>query len=385
MSSEVAELERDVEALPDGWRLSTIGETADILDKLRVPLNSDERRQRQGPYPYWGANGIVDHIDGYIFDEPLVLMAEDGGYFDEAATRPICHRLDGRAWVNNHAHIIRPTGADRDYFYYWFVHRDITPFIKGGTRSKLNQADLKRLPIWLPPLDQQRRIAEVLRSVDEAIAANEAVAVQARRTYQAALTELVGSGLDHWETVCLGQIATFVNGRGFKPHEWCDEGYPIIRIQNLNGGTDFNYYSGDFNPKILVRPGNLLFAWSGSRGTSFGPHIWRGPEGVLNYHTWKVVPAAPEDRDYLYFALRHLTKKIEDEAHGASALVHMQKAYVVDYEIQLPPPEERNAIAATLIDLQEAANNADQVYREARAMKGHLMSDLLSGRVRVPA
>jgi type I restriction enzyme S subunit len=291
--------------------------------------------------------------------------------------------------ATNQGFITFNSGRDLDshFLLNWLVAQrpNLVAAAGGSTFKELSRGTAKLLPILLPPLDEQKRIAEVLRSVDEAIGANEAVAVQARRTYQAALTELVGKGLDHWETVCLGQIATFVNGRGFKPHEWGDKGFPIIRIQNLNGGTDFNYFSGDFNPKILVRPGDLLFAWSGSRGTSFGPHIWRGPEGVLNYHTWKVVPVAPEDRDYLYFALRHLTKKIEDEAHGASALVHMQKAYVVDYEIQLPPPDERIAIAATLIDLQEAANHADRVYREARAVKGDLMADLLSGHTRVPA
>lgn len=382
--------------VPDGWRKAELGALCHIA------IGGTPSRHKP---EYWAADD-EGHPWVAISDlrEPVVLRTKeritDAGVVNSnvkpvpAGTVLMSFKLTiGRVaiagtdlYTNEAIAAFQPSGdLDNLFLPYWLEHivadAETDQAIKGVT---LNKKKLAALSGTLPSLDEQRRIAEVLRSVDEAIAANEAVAVQARRTYQTALTELVGSGLDHWETVCLGQIATFVNGRGFKPHEWCDEGFPIIRIQNLNGGTDFNYYSGEFNPKILVRPGDLLFAWSGSRGTSFGPHIWRGPEGVLNYHTWKVVPVAPEDRDYLYFALRHLTKKIEDEAHGASALVHMQKAYVVDYEIQLPPPDERIAIAATLIDLQEAANHADQVYREARAMKGHLMSDLLSGRVRVP-
>lgn len=365
----------DAPAPPADWQEVTLG---DII-ALEYGRSLPGKVRRAGDVPVYGSNGVVGAHDEALVPTAGIIVGRKG-------TAGSVTVSPGPFWPIDTTYFVKVRQAvDWDWLAATLHHARLNELNEATGVPGLNRDKAYGQPVLLPPLDEQQRMAEVLRSVDEAIAANEAVAVQARRTYQAALTELVGSGLDHWETVCLGQIATFVNGRGFKPHEWGDVGYPIIRIQNLNGGTDFNYYSGDFNPKILVRPGDLLFAWSGSRGTSFGPHIWRGPEGVLNYHTWKVVPVAPEDRDYLYFALRHLTKKIEDEAHGASALVHMQKAYVVDYEIQLPPSEERNAIAATLIDLQEAANHAEQVYREARAMKGHLMSDLLSGRVRVQA
>lgn len=136
----------------------------------------------------------------------------------------------------------------------------------------------------------------------------------------------VGVIPEDWDEMRVRDLCRLVNGRGFKPHEWVSRGLPIIRIQNLNGSDEFNYFSGDFNPKILVEYGQLLFAWSGSRGTSFGPHIWKGETAVLNYHTWKV--AAEESvvtKDFLFHALRHLTGFIEDRAHGASALVHTQK------------------------------------------------------------
>lgn len=89
------------------------------------------------------------------------------------------------------------------------------------------------------------------------------------------LTE-VGAIPEDWEMAQIRDVCRLVNGRGFKPFEWQSAGLPIIRIQNLNGSEDFNYYAGQFNPKILVEHGQLLFAWSGSRGTSFGPHVWNG-------------------------------------------------------------------------------------------------------------
>ena len=99
----------------------------------------------------------------------------------------------------------------------------------------------------------------------------------------------VGVIPEEWDAKQIRDVCTLVNGRGFNPHEWRTVGLPIVRIQNLNGSEDFNYYSGQYNPKILVEHGQLLFAWSGSRGTSFGPHVWSGGRALLNYHTWKVV------------------------------------------------------------------------------------------------
>ena len=91
--------------VPQGWESKILEDICEILDKFRVPLNSDERRFRSGSVPYWRANGVVDYIDESIFDEPLLLMPEDGGPFGEAATNPICHKIDEAVWVNNRARV----------------------------------------------------------------------------------------------------------------------------------------------------------------------------------------------------------------------------------------------------------------------------------------
>ncbi|MEM9823004.1 MAG: restriction endonuclease subunit S, partial [Bacteroidota bacterium] len=99
----------------------------------------------------------------------------------------------------------------------------------------------------------------------------------------------VGVIPEDWEVKTISEVCRLVNGRGFKPNEWKKTGLPIIRIQNLNGSEKFNYYQGSYDKKIEVEKGQLLFAWSGSRGTSFGPNIWNGSKGLLNYHIWKIV------------------------------------------------------------------------------------------------
>lgn len=144
------------------WAEVALGDVTECLDRFRVPVKESERRS--GDVPYFGANGQQGWIDRHIFNEPLVLVAEDGGHFS-APERGVAYRVDGPAWVNNHAHILRPGRCvDRDYLHWVLRNYDFTRFISGSTRSKLNQQQLMRATIPLPPLDEQRRIAASPRS-----------------------------------------------------------------------------------------------------------------------------------------------------------------------------------------------------------------------------
>ena len=189
----------------------------------------------------------------------------------------------------------------------------------------------------------------------------------------------------NWSEKRLGEVANFVNGRGFKPHEWKTSGLPIIRIQNLNGSDEFNYYQGEFDSKLLVKPGTLLFAWSGSKGSSFGPHFWtKQIDGLLNYHTWKIEPSAQIEKYFLYQALKELTVEIEEEAHGAAGLVHIQKGWIESWSIQLPPLPEQQKIADILGTWDEALEKLDALIAAKARRKQALMQQLLTGHRRLP-
>jgi type I restriction enzyme S subunit len=123
---------------------------------------------------------------------------------------------------------------------------------------------------------------------------------------------------------------------------------PIIRIQNLNGGDDFNYINGEVEDRYLVRDGDLLFGWSGNRGTSFGPFRWKSPVVcALNQHIFRVVPKGVE-KDALYWILKAVTAHVEDQAHGIIGMVHVTKGDLGSIKIPVPPPAEARAIAAFL-------------------------------------
>lgn len=153
----------------------------------------------------------------------------------------------------------------------------------------------------------------------------------------------------------IGELCDFVNGNGFRPPDWKLSGLPIIRIQNLNGSTSFNYFDGEPKQKWIVEPGDLLFAWAGVKGVSFGPTIWPGPRGVLNQHIFRVVPKTGVDKYWLYLALQVATVRIEANAHGfKSSLVHVQKDDITEQAIDLPPLPEQRKIAEILRTWDEA-------------------------------
>ena len=153
--------------IPKSWDVRTLNECCEILDSQRIPLNAEERAKRKGDYPYYGANGVQGYIDDYIFDGDAILLAEDGGNFDQYAERPIAQWVTGRFWVNNHAHILRAkSGLTDKWVYYSTVHKNILKYINGGTRAKLNQSDLKEIAILISPLPEQKKIASILTSMD---------------------------------------------------------------------------------------------------------------------------------------------------------------------------------------------------------------------------
>ena len=190
----------------------------------------------------------------------------------------------------------------------------------------------------------------------------------------------VGIIPEDWEVYVISDVCKLINGRGFKPHEWNSVGLPIIRIQNINGSEEFNYYQGNYDKKIEIEKGQLLFAWSGSRGTSFGPNFWHGNKGLLNYHTWKVLVNKDSiEEGFFYYALKQLTKYIEDNAHGASALVHTQKWEMETFKF--PSPVEKNeqkAIAEVLSDTDKLIQSLEKQIAKKRLIKQGAMQNLLS-------
>ena len=175
------------------WEVKRLGDITECLDNVRVPLNESQRNRMRGDFPYCGANGVLDFVNDYVLDDDVILMAEDGGYFDEYAYRPIAYRMVGKCWVNNHAHILKAkAGYDQSLLFYLLVHKNIQSFLASGTRAKLNKSEMNKIEVNLSlVISEQTAIATILSDMDAEIAALEARRDKTRALKQGMMQELL--------------------------------------------------------------------------------------------------------------------------------------------------------------------------------------------------
>jgi len=161
-------------------------------------------------------------------------------------------------------------------------------------------------------------------------------------------TSIATSGPAAWKRVRVGETLRLVNGTAFKPTDWSADGLPIVRIQNLNNpDAPYNRFNGSLPDKFRLRGGELLFAWSGTPGTSFGAHIWRGEDAWLNQHIFNVLSSEDQwDKRFLRLAINQNLAEYIRAAHGGAGLAHITKGRFEESELPLPPlPEQRRIVA----------------------------------------
>jgi type I restriction enzyme S subunit len=214
--------------------IKRLGEVVEFLDSKRRPVTESDRRA--GPYPYYGANGIQGTIDKFIFDEPLVLLAEDGGHFGEP-DRGIAYRISGKTWVNNHAHVLRPKSCvDLAYLCRVLENYDVTPFVTGTTRGKLTKAGASEIVIPVPPVAEQRRVAEVLDRAEALRAKRRGAHAQLDSLTQSLFLDLFGdpaTNPNDWRIKTLDELCQGITDIDHKMPAAVKEGVPFISAKDL--------------------------------------------------------------------------------------------------------------------------------------------------------
>jgi len=171
-----------------------------------------------------------------------------------------------------------------------------------------------------------------------------------------------------WARSSIGRLCTLRNGRAFKPEDWELQGLPIVRIQNLNNRrAAFNRFSGAVAEHHRICNGDLLFAWSGTPGTSFGAHVWRGGDAVLNQHIFRVdFDASAIDRDYFCHVLNFSLEAFIAQSHGGAGLAHITKGRLEETTIPLAPRREQARIASAISEALEDIEAAEAALARAR-------------------
>lgn len=403
---------RSVAKLPDGWKTTTVGKSCSIKNSLRFPLSAGDRASMGGEYPYFGPTGQLDSIDHYRIDEPFALIGEDGDHFLKFRDRPMTIYFEGKANVNNHAHII----GDSDnclakWFHYCFMHRDLTPVLsrQGVGRYKLTKAGLEKLEFPLPPKREQAEIVRVLSAWDRAIATVDRLLgnarVQKALLAQQMLTGKVrleafsvgnrkqqtpyGSLPLEWAYLRIGEVATEVSQKlgDSAPH-------PVLSCTKHKGLVDsltyFNkqVFSSDTSTYKVVPRGCFVYATN---------HIDEGSIGYQNLYDlglvspmYTVFKTNEQVDDAFLLALVKTEHYRQIFASATNASVDRRGSLrwrdFRNLHIPLPPIEEQRSIANVLTAATREAELIENQLRLLRDEKFALMSQLLTGkrRVRLP-
>ena len=155
-------VDSEIGPVPEGWRSGSLGDVIDIHDSRRVPLSRREREQRRGSFRYYGATGVIDYVNDFLFDGLFVLVGEDGTVVNDQ-DGPVVQYVWGRFWVNNHAHVLTGSnGISAEYLRELLDHVNIRPFVTGAVQPKLNQRNLKSVPILVPPPEMAAAFDDII-------------------------------------------------------------------------------------------------------------------------------------------------------------------------------------------------------------------------------
>lgn len=379
--------------LPTGWKRLALTDVADFLDEKRVPLEKTKRESFSGPYPYYGASGVIDHVAEYIFDGDFVLLAEDGANILNRST-PIAFKANGRFWVNNHAHVLRPkSGIDQDFLTEYLESLNFERFNTGTTQPKLNRQVCEQIPVIVPPPTEQKRLGELSVAWDTAIQKTEQLIGVKERHYSHELSHLISRGYHphahvgtftekisarnrggKWRTVPLSDIATVWKGQQLNKDEMVEDG----AYYALNGGIKPSGRTTEWNCEA-----DTITVSSGGNSCGFirlnSERFWCGGDCFALKNLSPVV-----DVSYLFHYLKGQQHRMMALRTG-SGIPHVYRADIEAFPVVLPDLATQTAIARYLNALREEIDLLGQTVAALKTQKRGLMQKLLTGQWRLAA
>ena len=371
-----------------GWTIKPLGELCNILDSRRKPVTKSDRIA--GPYPYYGATGIQDFVNDFLFDEPLVLVGEDGAKWESGENTAF--PIEGKCWVNNHAHVLRPIREKLldNWLIHFLNHSDITEYVSGLTVPKLNQGSLREIRIPLAPIEEQRRIVTLLDEAFADIATAKANAEKnlqnARELFNSHLDAIVVHAQENGEIVALSELATDITDGDHMPPPKVEHGLPFITIGNIDKQTrsiDFSdtfkvpreYFDGLKANKKPMR-GDVLYTVTGSFGIPV--LVKDDTEFCFQRHIGLIRPKADVDSTWLYYLLQS-PQAFNQAADGATGTAQKTVSLKVLRNLQVPriSPKDQLAHVETLRSVEAECRRLESIYLQKLTALDDLKKSLL--------
>jgi len=227
----------------DNWEERKLGDIAEFLDTLRKPLEGTKRIS--GPYPYYGASGIVDYVEGYIFNEELVLLSEDGANIIDR-NYPICFLASGKYWVNNHVHVLKTKFENENNFVCNSLERkDYNQYNTGMAMPKLNQEVCRNIPVSCPSYEEQKKIGDYFRNLDNLITLHQRKCEELKTLKKYMLQKMFPQNgmnvpeirfdgfTDTWKQRKLGEMMEITSVKRIHQSDWTNSGVRFLRARDI--------------------------------------------------------------------------------------------------------------------------------------------------------
>jgi len=379
--------------IPKEWEVKRLGEVCTFLDSQRIPIKDADRGKMQGKYPYYGASGIIDYVNDYIFDDDLILLGEDGANIIMRST-PLAFLVSGKVWINNHAHVLKTkSGFSRYYVCNYLESLSYDKYNTGTAQPKLNREVCEKIPVLLPPKKEQNRLSELFTTWDTAIEKQseliEKLKLRKRALMQQLLTgkrRLPGfSG--EWKRVSIKSIATEVSIKNKENND-----YTVLSCTKYDGLVpSLEYfgkqiYSNDLDNYKIVPMHHFAYATN---------HIEEGSIGYQSKYEYGLISPMytvfKTDKDviddiFLFAVLKshHLTYLYQSMMEGSiNRRGGLRWDSFSTIKIDLPPLNEQKAISAFLKDADKEIELANEKLARQQSQKRGLMQQLLTGKKRI--
>lgn len=356
-------------------------EVSNNYDKKRVPLSSAQRAKRQGNYRYYGAQGVIDYIDDYIFDGTFMLIAEDGENL-KSKKQNIAQVVNGQFWVNNHAHIVTGNDlCDTRYLCYLINCMDLSGYVTGSAQPKLSQANLNAVKLLLPQIEVQKKIVDYLSKIDEKIEVNTQINKNLEQQAQAIYQQMfIDNASSDWTKGTLSDIADITMGQSPSGSSYNEDGNGTIFFQ---GRAEFGFrfptvrlYTTE--PKRMACANDTLMSV-------------RAPVGDLNVaHTdccigrgLATIHSKNNHQSFVLYTMFSLKKQLDVFNGEGTVFGSINRNSLNEMSLLIPSSEKLDEFEALVAPMDAAIrNNYDEICR-LEQLRDSLLSKLMSGELDV--